>query len=193
MIRTVNQYDQELLEGILNANDVAIQKVYDLALPSVISWVKENNGEETDARDIFQDAIIALFRKVEEGDFVLSCTLKSYIRIICRNLWLSKLRKHKKLQLSPMETEEEVDLEPNMLEHLEQSEKEQLFFKHFDLLGDNCKKILQWFFDKVPLKEIAKRIDTSENYIKKRKFICKEQLVKAIQQDPHFEELKNID
>ena len=191
MIKAQNQTDQKLLEGVLSADNQSIRQIYDTVLPSVIQWVKENNGTESDARDIFQEAIITLFRKVEEGNFTLTCTLKSFIRIMCRNLWLTRIRNNKKFTGTRLEDVEQVSLEKNMVERLEQSEKQQLFFKHFDALGDNCKKIMQWFFEKIPLKKIAEKLDTSESYIKKRKFICKEKLVKAIQADAKFNELKN--
>ncbi len=192
VIKAFNVDDQELLEGILKADSQKIGAIYDLALPSVISWVKENNGSESDARDVFQEALIALFRKVESGDFTLTCTLKSFLRIMCRNLWFNRLR-NKQNQVTPLTDVETVDLDENMEVRLERSEKEQLFFKHFDSLGGNCRKIMQWFFDKVPLKKIAERLDTSEGYIKKRKFKCKEQLIKAIQGDPVFNELNSND
>ena len=189
MIQAKKTSYQQLLEGILKADPIQIQEVYDLALPSVIQWVRENNGTEADARDIYQEALIALFRKLEGGKFELTCTLKSFLRIMCRNLWLARIRNNKKFETSELESVEKVDLDSNLIERLENSEKDQLFFKHFDALGGNCKQILQWFFDKVSLKEIARKLDTSEGYIKKRKFKCKEQLVKAIQADPKFVEL----
>ena len=182
--------DADLLEGLLKADRKSVQQIYDLALPSVIMWVRENNGTEADARDIFQEALIALFRKVETGDFQLTCTLKSFLRIMCRNLWLTRLRGHGRIINDPVEEVEPVTLGTDLEQQLEQSEMEQLYFKHFDLLGENCRKILSWFFDKVPLAEIAKRLDSTQNYIKKRKFVCKEQLIKRIQSDPRFEELK---
>ena len=191
MIRAINDIDQQLLKGIMNADRNAVKKIYDLILPSIIHWVKENNGTEADARDIFQEALIALFRKVESGDFKLTCTLKSFVRIMCRNLWLTRLRNNKKFEVSEPEDIERVDLDQDLEKRLERSEREQLFFKHFDLLGEQCRKIMMWFFDKVTLSEIASRLDTSENYIKKRKFICKEKLVKAVQSDPAFSELKS--
>lgn len=191
MIKAQNQADQNLLDGIFKADNQSVRRIYDDVLPAVIHWVKENNGTESDARDIFQEAIIALFRKTEEGNFILTCTLKSFIRIICRNLWLTRIRNNKKFVGTELDDVEQVSLEKDMIERLEQSEKQQLFFKHFDGLGDNCKKIMQWFFDKIPLKKIAEKLDTSESYIKKRKFICKERLVKAIQTDAKFNELKN--
>lgn len=191
MIKTINTQDQKLLGGLLQADNQAVKQIYDLALPSVISWVKENNGTEADARDIFQEALIALFRRLEGNNFTLTCTLKSFLRIMCRNLWLARIRDSKKVQLSAMDDAEEEELDEQLLIRLERAEQEQLFFKHFDALGDNCRKILQWFFDKVPLKEIAEKLNTSEGYIKKRKFTCKERLIKAIQSDPVFGELSS--
>lgn len=191
MIQAQTPRDQKILEGILNADNQVIKQIYDDALPSVIRWVKENNGTESDARDVFQEAIIALFRKVETGNFTLTCTLKSYIRVMCRNLWLTRIRNNKKFTGTPLEEIEEVKLENDMVELIEQSEKEQVFFKHFDALGENCRNILKWFFEKIPLKKIAEKLDTSESYIKKRKFICKEKLVKAVQADSKYKELKN--
>ena len=92
MIEAQSAIDQKLLEGLLASDNQSITRVYDLALPAVIRWVKENNGSESDARDIFQEALIALFQKLETGDFKLTCTLKSFLRIMCRNLWLTRLR-----------------------------------------------------------------------------------------------------
>lgn len=182
--------DSQLLKGLQDSDRKAIQAIYDLALPAVIDWVKQNNGNEQDARDIFQEALIALFRKVSEGEFTLTCTLKSFIRIMCRNLWLTRLRDGKKMQASPLEDVEPIQLPDDLITRLERSAKDQLFYKHFDALGENCQKILTWFFDKVKLAEIARRLDTSEGYIKKRKFVCKEKLIKAIQADPNFKDLE---
>ncbi|MEL6923563.1 MAG: sigma-70 family RNA polymerase sigma factor [Bacteroidota bacterium] len=191
MIKAINQGDEKILKGIAAADNESVRQLYDMALPAVIRWVRENNGSEADARDIFQEAVLALFRKLEGGELVLSCTLKSFVRIMCRNLWLTRIRNRKKFAERPMEEVELVSLDEDLIQQLEQSEKRQLFFKHFDALEGNCRQILQWFFDKVPLKQIAQQLDTSESYIKKRKFICKERLVKAVQQDPKFAELKN--
>lgn len=193
MIEAQSAVDKKLLNGLLNAEHKVVREVYDLALPSVIHWVKENNGTETDARDIFQEALIALLQKLEKGDFKLSCTLKSFLRIICRNLWLTRLRNRGKIQGTPMNDVENIQLDDDLEKRIEQSERSQLFYQHFDTLGENCRKILQWFFDKVPLKTIAERLGSSEGYIKKRKFICKEKLIKAVQADARFKELRFLD
>jgi len=63
MITALTKEDERLLIGIANADRECINKVYESVLPTVIRWVQENNGTETDARDVFQEAIIALYKK----------------------------------------------------------------------------------------------------------------------------------
>jgi DNA-directed RNA polymerase specialized sigma subunit len=84
---------------------------------------------------------------------------------------------------------ERVSLDVNMQENIEQQEQLQLYRKHFKELGEKCQTILSLFFAKVKMAEIAQKLDTSESFIKKKKFKCKEDLVSRIKSDPLFEEL----
>ncbi|MFK7935381.1 MAG: RNA polymerase sigma factor [Saprospiraceae bacterium] len=190
MISTRNEKDSELLVGLQRANGIAVRQLYDLALPAVITYVKENSGNEADARDIFQEALMALYSRLEKGDFKLTCTLKSYLRIMCRNLWLTRLRRRGLTENVADVPDVEMDKDEGIEASMEQAERKRLYLKHFAQLGESCRKILSLFFEKTPVREMAKQLDTSESYIKKRKFQCKEQLIKRIQADPLFEEIK---
>jgi hypothetical protein len=53
---------------------------------------------------------------------------------------------------------------------------------------------LQLYFDKVPLKNIAQIMGfKSEKYAKKRKFKCKEYLIKSIKQDLEYNKILSGD
>ena len=187
-ITTKYAEDKTLLEGILAADSGIITKVYDQTLPSVIQWVRDNNGQEADARDLFQDAILALYRRLENGDFELTCQVKSYLRVMCRNLWMTRLRDNRPVtELKDLEPD--IRMEVSVVDRLEQSERNKLFLRHFDRLEEGCRKILALFFDRVPLRQIAENMGTTEAYVKKRKFVCKERLVEAVQADPKYGEL----
>ena len=190
-IKATHPEDQQILELLLKADRKAIDQVYKEVLPAVIQWIRENNGSEEDARDIFQEALIALFKKLESGTFSLTCRLKSFLRIVCRNLWLSRLRDRRNHPITPLENCETMDLDAGTQNLIDQSEETNLYFKYFDALGEKCKQILQLFFERLSFAEIAKRLDTSEQYVRKRKFICKERLVKSIKADPVYVELQN--
>jgi RNA polymerase sigma factor (sigma-70 family) len=58
----------------------------------ILQLVVNNNGDEDEAKDIYQEAIIVLYNKVKRGDFELSSKLKTYIYSICRRLWLKRLK-----------------------------------------------------------------------------------------------------
>jgi RNA polymerase sigma factor (sigma-70 family) len=186
MITATKNEDLVLLEGMQRGDEKVILRIYDLALRSVITWVEENSGSEADARDVFQDALMALYRRLNSGDFELSCTLKSYLRIVCKNLWLAKIRKSGKVSHLDKESEENQVMDQEIIEQIETNERRKFFYLHFEKLAESCQKIMSMFFDKIPLVEIARKMDTSEAYIKKRKFQCKEQLVKSIQADKEF-------
>ena len=74
------------------------------------------------------------------------------------------------------------------------NERYRLYQKHFTNLGKDCQKILQLYFDKVPLKNIAQIMGfKSEKYAKKRKFKCKEYLIKSIKQDLEYNKILSGD
>lgn len=187
-IIAINETDKALLEALSRGHGAGTKKVYDLALPSVIDWVCKNNGSESDARDIFQEALIALFIKLDKGDFELTCTLKSFLRIVCRNLWLTRLRDSKANKTSPLDGIEHT-IEDDMTDIITETDRQRLFINHFNQLGADCRQLLRLFFDKISFAEIAVQLNTSVGYIKKKKFKCKERLVTAIQHDPLFKEL----
>lgn len=189
-IKTVNEADQALLVGFQQGDATAIRQLYDLVLPSVISWIRENKGSEADARDLFQEALLALYAKLEKGNFELTCRLKSFLRIICRNLWLNRLRNRQYQQATPLTDCDDVELDDSIEAQLERSEEQQLFFKHFDQLSEKCQDILNLFFKDLSMATIAAQLGFSEAYARKRKFQCKEKLIQQIKNDPIYRELQ---
>lgn len=189
-MNTTDKADQELLDGLLSGESRKVKALYDIYLPDIIHYVRRNNGSEADARDLFQEALIAIYRKLVNKDLELTVALRTYIQVICRNLWLRNLRKHKRISLQePKDMVEHASTSETLGLDLERMERDRTYFRCFDKLGDKCKKILSWYFDKIPMKDIAERLDTSESFIKKKKFECKNKLIDAVHQDPVFKEL----
>src|ERR1700759_1296662 len=83
--------DNEVILGILNNSESALRKLYTAYFPMVLQLIINNSGDEDDAKDIYQEAIIILYNKVKAGNFELSSKLKTYIYSICRRLWLKRL------------------------------------------------------------------------------------------------------
>ena len=84
----------------------------------------------------------------------------------------------------------ETEFDHDFSELVEKNDRFKLYQKHFQLLGSDCQKLLQLFFDKVPLKQIAQIMGfSSEKYVKKRKYKCKEYLVTSIKQDVGYKKM----
>ena len=74
---------------------------------------------------------------------------------------------------------------------MEINEQYYLYRKKFAELGKDCKKILSLFLKKVSMAEIMKIMEHSSiSYTKKRKFMCKQKLIRLIQGDESYQELK---
>ena len=173
-----NYSNEELLRGILRNNNLVLRHIYKSYYHKINAFVCHNSGDEDDANDIFQEAIIVIYRKIKDNTLQLdNCAFETYLYSVCRYLWLKHLEK-------------ESIYDDDLDEVIRKNERYKLFQDHFQKLGKDCQKILQLFFDKVPLKQIADIMGlTSESYAKKRKHQCKEYLVRSIKQDTEY---KNI-
>ena len=188
-IKTKRAADRPLLEGLLGADAVAVRTIYDTVLPGVLLDIRQMGGTESTGRDVFQEGLMALYKRLQAGDFMLTCTLKSYLRVVCRKLYLRHRRDRQREVDAPPGLPERVDLDPLAQTQLEHAERERVFWYHFDRLETGCRDILRAAFAGHTLREIAAERGTTENYIKKRKSVCKKHLLDAIRQDARYDEL----
>ncbi|WP_372773378.1 RNA polymerase sigma factor [Mangrovibacterium sp.] len=188
----VNYTNEELLHGILRNDNLILQYIYKNFFYKINFFIKKNSGDDDDSNDIFQEAIIIIYRKLKANDLVLDCSFETYLYSVCRFLWLKQLEKRKTEREKIQDNHDfNVDIYDNAFETTaEMNEKYRLYQKHFKNLGTDCQKVLQMFFDKVPLKQIAQVMGfQSEKYAKKRKYKCKEYLVKSIKQDIEYKKI----
>jgi RNA polymerase sigma factor (sigma-70 family) len=189
----INYTNEELLNGILRNDNVILQYIYKNFYYKVNFYVKKNSGNDEDASDIFQEAIIVIYRKLKASDLVLNnASFETYLYSVCKILWLKHLNKKKTERDMAFDnaglSDEEYDY--NLVEVADKNERYRLYQKHFQMLGSDCQKLLQLFFDKIPLRQISQMMGyKSEKYAKKRKFKCKEYLITSIKQDLNYKKL----
>lgn len=183
--------DEDILQGIKTQDRSVVNYVYRELFPTIKYLITTNSGSEIDAEDVFQDALVIIFKKVREDDLILTSSFKTYLYSVCRNLWLQRLDRRafgsEFLELENLnELQDTIQFEFADTE----DEKYKLFQQHFLRLGEDCQKVLKLFLQKVPLKEIADLMGfKSEKYAKTRKFMCKEKLKQQILNDPRFKKL----
>lgn len=81
-----------LLDDLKGENDFAFGVLYQKYFDTVKYFVLKNNGNTTDADDVFQDTMLILLEKMRMDNFVLTASIKTYIVAISKNIWFKKLR-----------------------------------------------------------------------------------------------------
>lgn len=174
--------DNTLLDKLKAEDSSSFELLYKFYFPSVASYIKQNLGNNEDAEDIFQEAIMVLLQKVRQPDFVLTSSLKTYLYAVAKNLWLKRLRDNKlihvtnQMQLEAFQNKQEVF----MVELYPEKSKEQQVQSWLEKITANCQRILKAIFfqhelmDSLMVKMGWKNKHTAAN----QKYKCMEQVKK---------------
>ena len=166
--------EQALLKGLAQNDSKAVETLYKSHFTMIQHFVENNNGSFDDARDVFQEAMIALFEKVQLDSFVLTCQIKTYLFSICKHLWLKRLQQMGKYSSPLSENEESISIEMDM----GQIEKKDAAFAIMDRalnsLGEPCKSLLEgYYLNKKGMQELASQFGyTNADNAKNQKYKC---------------------
>jgi len=161
--------DEQLIAGIKEGNSAVLETVYKTFFPGIQTFVLQNSGTEEEARDLCQEAIIVLYEKLSRQGTELSCSVKTYLYSVTRNLWLKKLSSRNKSITSLNEQEEFLLVEEDTADW---SEKELMYEKinhSMELLGNPCADIIKdFYYNRLSIQEIADKhgynnTDTAKN------------------------------
>jgi RNA polymerase sigma factor (sigma-70 family) len=182
--------DSRILEGIRNHDTQTIKSLYETCFPQVRNMVVRNGGSENAAKDIFQEAMIIVYRKIIDNKLNLSCRLNTYIYAICKRLLIQEHRSSRYLLNLSSEKADRVN-EPD--ENDDYNKKVfALFDRQFARLSKACQKILTMHFRGKKISEIKKAMKYDNiHHTMDRKYRCKASLIRRIMNDPEFKELQN--
>lgn len=129
--------------------------------PKVEKHICINSGSKSEALDVFQDALIILYRKISEGhpDNTFSCD--GYLINTCKLLWSNELRKKKVRVASPLRVEREgtgdtLLFEDEIQQQIEKENKFKTIENVLLKLGEKCRTILeQFYFKSLSMESIA--------------------------------------
>lgn len=182
------QDQNALLQGLARQDRKAIETIYKENFSLIQALVLNNNGSADDAKDIFQEAMIVLYQKVQSGHFELNCQLKTFVYSICRRLWLKRLMHQNRYSL--YENHESFVLVDEEVEDHEQKAIEfSLMEKTMSNIGEPCKSLLEaFYFQKKGMHEIAASFGyTNADNAKTQKYKCLMRLKKLF-----FSQYKNV-
>jgi RNA polymerase sigma factor (sigma-70 family) len=165
--------DQKILELLRSQKQEKGFYLLYKEFPKVRKLITSNGGKKEDAEDLFQEALIVLYRKATEPSFTLTSSAGTYLYSICRYMWKDELKKRNRTVALKAEQDMEK-LESDFNEAVEKENKLKLAEDIIRSLGEKCRELLRLFyFEMLSMKSIAQKLGfSSEKIAKNQKYKC---------------------
>ncbi len=182
--------DQKIIEGIRAHDSSTLKEVYRDMLPYIEAYVVHHGGTTDQARDLFQEAMIIIYSKIDEGNLELHCKFSTYLYAVCKRLWIQDRKKHY-LRTNKLKEISAVSEPESPYGRADMDEAKELFEKHFRSLAPDCQLMLRMHFNGLTIEEIRNVMGISTvHHASDKKYRCKKKLIERIKADPLFRKLK---
>jgi RNA polymerase sigma factor (sigma-70 family) len=181
--------DKAILNGVRTRDRAVLRYIYTQYYPMIRYFIIRNHGNDLDAEDVFQEAVVAIFEKSRKKEITLHCTFKTYLYSICRHLWLQNIDRSNMI-VTVSDLDEFIVFEDKIGYEEEMQLRKRIYQKNYMQLSEKCQKILWMFMERVSFEKIAREMGyKSTQYAIKRKYECFKSLIKRIKSDPEYKNL----
>ena len=169
--------DQEILDRISRGEEKILDYLYKKYYKMMLNIVLKNNGTEEEAKDVYQEALIAFWQKAVSGKLVMTSKISTFLYSICLNQWRKELDRRSKLSYE----EKDEGIEDTVYE---EDERLKIVMDCIEELGDPCKTILtSHYFEGLNMTQLAEKMNfANSDTAKTKKYKCKQRLDLLIKQ-----------
>lgn len=185
--------DQQYIEALLRNDRKLLEEIYAKYADKIKNMVLQNNGSEADAADIFQEALLAIYQRAKKQNFVLTCPLEAYLYLVCKNRWINELKRKGGRGVTFTDTEG-FNMNEDVFKNAEitqnQYERRNLLVQKIKELGEGCRHLLELSWSGLPMDEVAKKLQNTYGYVRKKKSECMAKLITLVKTSPRFANLQ---
>ena len=180
-----NYFDELIVTEIRKKSDSALRELYKTHYPMIVHLVCGNSGTEQEAKDIYQEAVMAFYERVQQPAFMLTCKIKTYLYAVSRRLWLKKLAEKKRFNGSITEVETFLGVEEEMVDIREKEIRFERMGQSLEGLGEPCRSIIEdYYINDLSMEQISTKYDyTNADNAKNQKYKCLQRLKKLFFED----------
>lgn len=163
---------------IQRQEETLLRELYEENFRQVETYILKNSGNSEDARDLYQEAFLAVWRNIQLEKFLPGDRneFAAYLFQVSRFKWIDLLRTRKVRPIVPLNDRESIDTDVYETDTEEAKLIKQVRNK-FSELGIKCRDLLtRFYFQKQHLREIAQYFDWTEPTAKNNKYRCLQQL-----------------
>ena len=188
--------DEDVISNLKSSDEVKVEEafnyLYHKSQHTARRHILKNRGNEQDVDDVFHDALLAFYKLARQNKLKPDVNVQAYLFTICRNMWSKKLKeKYPEVELKSMHFPKEVE---EIRFSLDQKEyKSMILDEILGKMDKDCLTLIRYFYyDKLRMKEIVKKMNiSSEQVAKNKKMNCIKKLQKLMLKSPLYPNLKD--
>ena len=190
--KNINLDNNTYIKGLQQKDTKVLQAIYKNFAPRIEQHIKGKGGSSDDAKDVFQDALMVIYNKVKAGDFELTSQFYTYLFGVCHFVWDRKRKKKANITVTIPDDDRLINLD-DIEQDIIQRERHTVFRQNFLKLESFCKQLLQYFYDRKNMEEIAQSMGLkNEHTARNRKYRCQKKLEELVKADVRYPELKTL-
>ena len=158
-------------------SDKSFKYLYTTYFSKVQRMITNRGGSKEDAKDVFQDTLVGLYRVILEDRYQDRLQIGPFILGVAKKIWINKINKDSKLHFK--EEIGDYDLPTIEISPLQRKEKEDTINMVMSSIGETCKELMtNVIFFKMSMKEIAELMHFSnEDSAKTQHYKCRKKLM----------------
>lgn len=172
----------QIIDAIKTNDELVLKQLYINNYKKVELFILKNNGTMPQAKDIYQETFITVWKNIKEDKFSPNndTAIQGYLFQIAKNKWTDYLRSSQYKRMSPLEIDFQTSEENGHHKidfHEEENQRLAITMQAFGKLGAACKELLtRFYFSKKSLREIAQELAIDEASTRNKKYRCIQKL-----------------
>lgn len=172
-----------IMEKQEEVREQRLLSLYQDAFPLVARHISRMGGSFEEAKDLFQDALVIYYEKIQRGDVILKYTEKSYLFGIARYLWTKRYQENNHqvpLDQFGADFDERLDLSDPGYEEISAPR----LLRLLQTAGQKCMELLSaFYYERMDMKEMAERFGfSSSRSATVQKFKCLEKVKETVKE-----------
>jgi len=181
--------DEQIIDGLIARNNATVNYIYEKFYNDIYLFLISLGASESICEDVFHNSLIAVITHFDKHNNNLKYSFKNFLFTICKYQFINTIRdeenQRKYISTNKNGTIEEIP------EIYDEEKTQEIIKQTFQKLDKSCQEILKSYCIGLTPDEVAKNLDTTNGYIRKRKSICMDKWVALLQENPIFNELIN--
>lgn len=166
------------LTALRERDSRGIREIYEDLAPAVRQWVRNNSGSDSDAEDLFQEGLMAIYDRYCLRGEAFEGSFGGLLMTICKRRWYDRLSKKKRDDDIRNAEANRYDNEADEWEAaeatLEQQGRQKRLEQVFQYLSEQCRRVLALLItEQLPVEEVAEQLGISNaNTVYQNKHRC---------------------